>query len=550
MAGTEGVAGHGADHGEDFAGSVRDRIALRLDRSGAGAGHRLVARGEAVSSVRSGLAKRLGFARLFGRGGGAGRTEGAGGRSPAFHVSARQRVVVKAFVARHQGRGTAVAGKALATHLRYLARDGAGLEGAEPEFYGAAGRDAGCVEDVSAHCAPWSDDRHHFRFIISPEHGDKLDDFDGYIRDVMERVAADLKEPELDWVALNHFDTDQPHAHVLVRGKRASGRDLVMPRRVMSYGFRQRAEERAHELLGEVSRSDAERGLFARTTADYHTDIDRKLESIAVGHEGVLPNSELNRTDTFGALARGRVRHLERLGLIERTGNGVHFDPTLKERLAALQISRDQIRDFWHQKGRTVAERSAADQSLAQGQKEVATQSLPAIRAKKPALDQRSGLERAKPASLNQPLQIGSRGAAIVDADHLTPIDLTIARRTGGERTETLNAADEAAIQTRSKFLLRSGYAAETSGGPAFTADGWQKLKQRELEIAVRDQLGIANRRVIQGISFDEGRVLGHVETVLGRQTIVDRGVSLGAFATKPGQELAVGQVLGVGLER
>jgi type IV secretory pathway VirD2 relaxase len=546
MAGTEGVAGAGADRGEDFAGSVRDRIALRLERSSAGVGHRLVARGGSLS-VRSGLAKRLGFAKLFGRGGGAGRQSGARGRPSAFHVSARQRVVVKAFVARHKGRGTAVAGKALATHLRYLARDGAGLDGTYPEFYGADGKE---VEDVSDHCAPWADDRHHFRFIISPEHGDKLDDFDGYIRDVMERVATDLNEPGLDWVALNHFDTDQPHAHVLVRGKRASGRDLVIPRKVMAYGFRQRAEERAHELLGEVSRSEAERGLFARTTADYHTDIDRKLESIAASHEGLLPNSELNRTDTFGALARGRVRHLERLGLVERTRDGIRLDGRLKERLTALQISRDQIRDFWHQKGRTVAGRSAADQSLAQGQNEVATQSLPAIRAKKPALDQRSGLERAKPASLNQPLQIGSRGAAIVDADHLTPIDLTIARRTGGERTETLNAADEAAIQARSKFLLRSGYAVETSGGPAFTVDGWQKLKQRELEIAVRDQLGIANRRVIQGISFDEGRVLGHVETVLGRQTIVDRGVSLGAFAARPGQELAVGHVLGLGLER
>lgn len=34
----------------------------------------------------------------------------------------------------------------------------------------------------------------------------------------------------------NHHDKDQPHARVLIPGKRASGGDLVIPRKVISHG--------------------------------------------------------------------------------------------------------------------------------------------------------------------------------------------------------------------------------------------------------------------------------------------------------------------------
>jgi len=34
----------------------------------------------------------------------------------------------------------------------------------------------------------------------------------------------------------NHHDKDQPHARVLIRGNRASGDDLMTPRKVISYG--------------------------------------------------------------------------------------------------------------------------------------------------------------------------------------------------------------------------------------------------------------------------------------------------------------------------
>lgn len=47
-------------------------------------------------------------------------------------------------------------------------------------------------------------------------------------------AGADLGEAKLDWLAVVHANTDQPHAHVMLRGRRADGRDLVIPRAYVS----------------------------------------------------------------------------------------------------------------------------------------------------------------------------------------------------------------------------------------------------------------------------------------------------------------------------
>ena len=48
----------------------------------------------------------------------------------------------------------------------------------------------------------------------------------------------------LDWVATDHWNTDNPHVHVLIRGKAEDGQDLVISRAYISHGFRDRAAER------------------------------------------------------------------------------------------------------------------------------------------------------------------------------------------------------------------------------------------------------------------------------------------------------------------
>lgn len=290
------------------------------------------------TSVRVAMFQRLAASRLFAYWDRSGCLRAAQNRSGRpFRLDVRQRVMVKALVSRHMGKGFA-RGAALAAHLSYLGRVGAGEDGAQAEFFGAARE----IVDGAAATDGWAKDRHHFRFIISPEHGDRIVDLRGYTREVMGRVGEDLGEPTLTWIAVCHFDTDQPHAHVLVRGRRADGRDLVIPRDYIGYGFRARAQEVAQERLGDLSRQDAERRIWRETEADRFTAFDRRLMAAADADGSVADG--VGGTDAWTALTRGRLRHLERLGLATSVGRRFRLDPDLEPRLRRLQLSKDVIR--------------------------------------------------------------------------------------------------------------------------------------------------------------------------------------------------------------
>ena len=78
--------------------------------------------------------------------------------------------------------------ESLAKHLRYIERDGAGRDGEPGQAYGPQADEAD-LDVFKERCA---DDRHHFRFIVSPEDGAELDDLRTYSRHLMSRMEADL----------------------------------------------------------------------------------------------------------------------------------------------------------------------------------------------------------------------------------------------------------------------------------------------------------------------------------------------------------------------
>jgi len=462
-------------------------------------------------SVKASLAKRLFGSRASGRGAQA----GGGGGSAKFggitlYVPASQRAMVKVFIGRHSGlRGVANPGRALAQHVSYLAREGAGQDGVEAGFYNLDGPRDG--DEVAAQCAGWEKDRHHFRLIISAEHGDKIEDMDAYVKGVMEKVSLDLREPNLEWVAVNHYDTDQPHSHVMMRGKRANGKDLVMPRSYVSHGLRERAQEQAQAVLGDSSHSDAERGLFTRSTANRWTDIDVRLTALAKGNDGLLPMTELGRRDTVGALVRARVGHLESLGLATRSKQGVAFADDMKARLGSLQKSQDIMRSHWEEKRVGVATTPKKNQAAQQGQ----------TNSKKDALS----------------------------VDRLTPHDVELARLgqlRGGKDVGSLHS--DADLNARTEFLVSRGYGVRQGEGIGFKPEAWAKLRDADVSHALEKELGISGRAISQGLS--EGVVIGSITTALGKQTVIDRGVAIAIAPVSSAQELAIGHVIGAGLER
>src|SRR3546814_7505143 len=63
-------------------------------------------------------------------------------------------------------------------------------------------------------------DRHQFRFIVSPEDGEQYDDLKPLTRRLMAQMEQDLGT-KLDWVAVDHFNTCHPHTYIVIRGKRS-----------------------------------------------------------------------------------------------------------------------------------------------------------------------------------------------------------------------------------------------------------------------------------------------------------------------------------------
>jgi len=335
---------------ERLASRDRDGLRLALPRS---------LKSDEVG-VRVGLLQRLASSRNFALGDRAGVLRAAQNRSGRpFRLDVRQKVIVKALVSRHRGQGGERAA-ALAKHVIYLGRTGAGLDGARPDFFE---RDLDGADSRNV-TQGWGEDRHHFRFIISPEHGDRLD-LQTYVREVMRRVAADLGEPGLTWLATCHYDTDQPHAHVLVRGLRSDGRDLVIPRDYMGYGFRARAQEVAQERLGDLSRVQAERRIWKETEADRFTGFDRRLLSERA-EDGTVADG-VGMMDAWAALTRGRLRHLERLGLATRDGRRYRLIGDLETNLRSLQIRRDVIRTLNQRRLQGSLEVRVLDRDIASG---------------------------------------------------------------------------------------------------------------------------------------------------------------------------------------
>jgi type IV secretory pathway VirD2 relaxase len=249
----------------------------------------------------------------------AGRSTFGRGRSAAFLADhpltdRSRRVVVKARVVRQK----AGASTPLSAHLRYLRRDGVTKEGEPARMFGGDGQDS----NYHAFAERCEGDRHHFRFIVSPDDALEMTDLRAFTRDLMTEMERDLGT-RLDWTAVDHWNTEHPHVHILVRGKGDDGRDLVISRDYISHGLRGRAEHLVTLELGPRSDLEIRRGLEAQVKADRWTKLDRSLATEATRNDQIV---DLRRAaDGRGkghlqACMIGRMRKLERLGLTEPLG--------------------------------------------------------------------------------------------------------------------------------------------------------------------------------------------------------------------------------------
>jgi type IV secretory pathway VirD2 relaxase len=153
--------------------------------------------------------------------------------------SSSRRVIVKALVVRH--RGARFRAAPLARHIAYLEREGVTRDGADARMFDANSDSA----DERAFAERCDDDRHHFRFIISPEDAGEMADLRTFTRELMADAERDLGT-RLDWVAVDHWDTGNPHVHVLLRGKQEDGQDLVINPTTSEAAFATVPRRRSH----------------------------------------------------------------------------------------------------------------------------------------------------------------------------------------------------------------------------------------------------------------------------------------------------------------
>lgn len=225
----------------------------------------------------------------------------------------------------------------VAVHLRYIERDGVTRDGQKGQAYGADTD----VADLKAFQERGQNDRHQFRFIVSAEDGLELEDLKGFTRQLMRRMETDL-ETRLDWVAVDHWDTDNPHTHIVLHGRTASKEELVIAPRYMAHGMRMRANEIATEWLGPRTEAEMRQSLLREVEQQRLTGLDRALlrqgSADGVDLSGNPPDQQRQNA------LRARLQRLQGMGLAERVdANRWTLQPGMVVTLNAMGDREDTL---------------------------------------------------------------------------------------------------------------------------------------------------------------------------------------------------------------
>ena len=508
---------------------------------------------------------------------GAGR--GGVGRGRAASLNARRApirrsrgAVVKAQVVR-QGPGRTP----LSAHLSYLQRDGASREGTPGAMFDARG-DQADARDFAERC---EGDRHHFRFIVSPDDAAELSDLKAYTRDLMAQAEQDLGT-SLDWVAVDHWNTAHPHIHLLVRGRTDQSEDLVISRDYISQGLRDRAGRLVTLELGPRSDLEVRRRLEAEIEAERWTPLDRTISRDADASRAVDFRPPMaGDKDEFSTFKIARLQKLADLGLAEPLGPAQwRLAEDLEVRLRQLGQRGDVIARLHQALG---AERQAGDYVLdsaslrrpvlgrlaARGLDDELKGSAYVVidgvdgrahHVRLPSLDvagdsgvgavvearwtepkdgRRSVLVIAVRSDLELQAQVSAPGATWLDRQLVARTPTPLAERGFGREVA-------AALERRIDHLAVEGLARRDGDRVRLAPNLIEGLRRRELQ-AVGDRIaketGLEPRGVVEG-EYVSGVVRRRLTLASGRFAMIDDGMGFSLVPWKPELERHLGRHL------
>jgi len=255
-----------------------------------------------------------------------------------------RRVIVKARVVKLKGAES----QAIAAHLRYLQREGVTLDGERGQPYSRCDDQV----DTKAFVDRSIEDRHQFRFIVAAEDGVALGDLKPFTRRLLAQMEQDL-ETTLDWVAVDHYNTGQPHTHVVLRGITEQGKILYIAGDYIAHGIRARASDLVTRELGRQNELELQDKLGREVDHDRFTRLDRTL--LEEAKEGrvdlrISPDQSYlvraNRHLLIARLAKLEGMHLAKPvepAVWELSPNLSPVLTELGERIDALNLMRDAL---------------------------------------------------------------------------------------------------------------------------------------------------------------------------------------------------------------
>jgi type IV secretory pathway VirD2 relaxase len=250
--------------------------------------------------------------------------------------------VVKASFRRNRHKGGWV------RHARYLAREGAQQQQGRGLGFDAAHEGL----DIVAVVREWErGDQLMWSLIVSPEDAERID----LLRHVRELVAGMEQDlgTRLEWVAIDHHNTDDAHIHLLIRGIRDDGQVLQLDRDYIRHGIRELSQELIERELGKRLEHEVLLSRGRTIEREQWTEVDRALARRAgpdrvVSYENFEPYCDGVRVRAEQEIER--LQFLEKHGLARRVGEcswelSAEHEPELRRRQREHDILKTRARE-------------------------------------------------------------------------------------------------------------------------------------------------------------------------------------------------------------
>jgi type IV secretory pathway VirD2 relaxase len=262
------------------------------------------------------------------------RLSSASGSSKAARKPFNQRCAIRITYTKNK-----IAGQWRA-HGRYIAREGAAGE----KSAGFSNESAGTEPSQALDGWQKEGDARLWKFIVSPEFGERVD-LEQLTRELIQRMEGDLGT-RLEWVAVRHFNTEHPHVHVALRGRRDDGSVLDLPREYVKAGIRFIAEDLCTRQLGYRTELDAREAERREVSQARVTSLDRIIERVnSSADSGYFAFQPTTQKPQQGRHLESRLAFLKAMDLADQAEPGTwkvrsDFMTVLK----ALQQTADRQR--------------------------------------------------------------------------------------------------------------------------------------------------------------------------------------------------------------